>query len=59
MFTSCPWFWGDPTWIEITTALAYASDAIGRVRRVTRLDIEPAFRAALGPAGAIYRPIAA
>jgi hypothetical protein len=48
MFTSCAWFWDDPSRSETVTALRYAADAVELVRRVTGHDAEPAVIAALG-----------
>jgi len=64
MFTSCGWFWEDPSRPETLICLAYAGDAITKVRRTTGTDAEPAFVRALAgmrsPAsgedgGALYR----
>jgi hypothetical protein len=49
MFTSCAWFWEDPSRQETVNVLRYAADAIARVRLYTELDAEPAFIAALAP----------
>ena len=49
MFTSCAWFWDDPSRAETVTALRYAADATDIVRRVTGHDAEPAVIAALTP----------
>lgn len=43
MFTSCAWFWDDPTRQETITVLAYAADAIARVRVNTGVDLAPGF----------------
>lgn len=46
-FTSCAWFWEDPSRGETLTALRYAAHAIETVRRHTGLDAEGAFLADL------------
>ena len=43
MFSSCAWFWDDPSRIETRLVLAYAADAIIRVRAQTGIDLEPGF----------------
>ena len=63
MFTSCGWYWADPSRGETVMCLKYAADAIERVRRLTGVDAESAFvrtlrplRSASGEGGdALYR----
>jgi hypothetical protein len=43
MFTSCGFFWEDPSRSEVLLCLSYAADAISKVRRLTGVDTEPAF----------------
>lgn len=47
MYTSCGWFFEDPSRIEPLNNLAYAARAIHCAREATGVDLEPAFRAAL------------
>lgn len=47
MFTSCAWFFEDPSRIEPRNNLAYAARAIWCVREATGVDLEPGFKAAL------------
>ena len=47
MYTSCAWFFEDPSRIEPKNNLAYAARAIWCVREATGLDLEPAFKTAL------------
>ena len=49
MFTSCGWFWEDPSRGETVMCLKYAADAIERVRRLTGVEAEAAFIGALHP----------
>ena len=48
MFTSCGWFWDDPSRQETMTCLAYAADAISKVRAHTGVDAEGDLVSALG-----------
>ena len=47
MFTSCGWFWDDPSRQETMSCLEYAADAVAKVRRVTGLDAGPPFEKSL------------
>jgi hypothetical protein len=47
MFTSCGWFWDDPSRQETMSCLMYAADAIDKVRRVTGIDAGPSFERSL------------
>jgi len=49
MFSSCAWFWGEPSRVEAGLVLADAGDAIARVRAQTGMDLEPDFVDALAP----------
>ncbi len=41
MFTSCAWFWDDPSRPETLACLRYAAHALATVRRITGVDAEP------------------
>jgi hypothetical protein len=47
MFTSCGWFWDDPSRQETLSCLIYAADAIEKVRRLTGVDAGPTFEKSL------------
>ena len=41
MFTSCAWFWDDPSRLEMVNCLRHAAYAVSVIRRVTGVDAEP------------------
>jgi alpha-amylase/alpha-mannosidase (GH57 family) len=48
MYTSCGWFWDDPSGWETIQVLRYAARAVELARETTGDDLQPAFRERLG-----------